>query len=554
MTINDLPPIPQTGIAPLALPPDQEQHLLARRRKADQTDPFATDPDDEIRRLGRLALRRDVPHPYDLLALGDLCASCSLVERDRRLLVFYAGKTLYAYRRAAEMAPADSPDRDLAWMAYTAFVSWLLQVARAAPSRKNIAVALWAVAEAEEAGHSEGLGDEAHLLALRYVSPPENTAPVMTRPVQAEPDDVTDIFPGDMPTHRDEGTELDAELLSVIPPDPAPGLRETRSDESEIFRPELEATHHSPRLASPSLFVTEGPARRAEGSDFDFGDRIDGRYEVAQILRGGMGIVYLCYDHEDRQSVALKTFQARLLTNDTAVARFTKEARTWIMLEKHPHIVRARRVQKFEGRPHIILEHISGPEGLGPDLRSWIRHTRTDLPISLDFGLQIALGMQHATRQVPGLVHRDLKPANILVRHDGIAKVTDFGLVRSFDLDEGAGGGDDDPDLAIGLTRMGAVVGTPPYMSPEQCRAEAVDLRTDIYAFGCMLFEMLTHQTVFEAKLLDRMGQRPPQPHAGFPRHRVDSRVGARAGAVLPGKRPGQPPANLGRSGRRAGR
>ncbi len=224
MTTNDLPLVPQTGLAPLALPPDQEQHLLARRRKADQTDPFATDPDDEIRRLGRLALRRDVPHPYDFLALGDLCARRTLVERERRLLVFYAGKVLYAYRRAAEMALPDSHDRDLAWTAYAVFVNWLLQVARAAPSRKNIAVALWAVAEAEESGHSESLSDEAHLLALRYVSPPENAAPVLVRPVMAEPEDVTEIFPGDLPTHRDEGTELEAELLSVIPPDPAPGL------------------------------------------------------------------------------------------------------------------------------------------------------------------------------------------------------------------------------------------------------------------------------------------------------------------------------------------
>ena len=75
----------------------------------------------------------------------------------------------------------------------------------------------------------------------------------------------------------------------------------------------------------------------------------------------------------------------------------------------------------IKGRPHIILEHISGPEGLEPDLKSWIEHKRLTLPTSIEFGLHIALGMQHATQRVPGLVHRDLKPANILVTHDGCA-------------------------------------------------------------------------------------------------------------------------------------
>ena len=88
MPTNELPPIPQTGIPPLALSDDQEQKLLNRRRKADHTDPFASDPNDEVRRLGRLALRRDVLHQYDYLALGDLCAQLSLVESDRRLRVF----------------------------------------------------------------------------------------------------------------------------------------------------------------------------------------------------------------------------------------------------------------------------------------------------------------------------------------------------------------------------------------------------------------------------------------------------------------------------------
>src|SRR5690606_13564368 len=120
--------------------------------------------------------------------------------------------------------------------------------------------------------------------------------------------------------------------------------------------------------------------------------------------------------------------------------------------------------------------------------------------------LHIALAMQHAVKLVPGLVHRDRKPANIRVRHDGIAKVTDFGRVRSRDLTDLPAHEPHDND-SIRLTRAGAVIGTAPYLSPEQCRSEQVDLRADIYAFGCVVFEMLTRQTVFSAKTFDEWVQ-----------------------------------------------
>ncbi len=109
MTTNEIPPIPQTGIEPLALPEDQEQRLLSKRRKADQTDPFASDPDDDMRRIGRLALRRDAMHPYDYLALADRCARLSLVERDQRLLVYYVGKTLYGLSPRLRTGRAGQP-------------------------------------------------------------------------------------------------------------------------------------------------------------------------------------------------------------------------------------------------------------------------------------------------------------------------------------------------------------------------------------------------------------------------------------------------------------
>src|SRR5262245_35628155 len=168
------------------------------------------------------------------------------------------------------------------------------------------------------------------------------------------------------------------------------------------------------------------PSEEREHGDFRVGDVIDVNrfsYEVRQILRGGMGMIYICRVRGADETVAIKTFQGRFLENERAKARFTQEAYTWINLEKHPNVVQARKVESIasghaEKRPHILLEYVAGPEGVGSDLKSWIEHNRLDLTLTLEIAMQICLGMQHATRMVEGLVHRDLKPANILVRHD----------------------------------------------------------------------------------------------------------------------------------------
>ncbi|HEX3051101.1 MAG TPA: hypothetical protein VHP83_10640, partial [Aggregatilineaceae bacterium] len=316
----DLPSVPQTGIPPLALPPDQEQALLNRRRKADQTDPFASDPDEAVRRLGRLALRRDVLHPYDYLALADLCATLSWIEKDRRLRVYYVGKTLFAFRTAAGIAANDDKIRELAQNTCLNYLKWVLRAARVVPSRRNIAAALWAVAEAEQDNVVEQLIDEAQFLALWYVAPPHSDeATPNPEPAQVpELNEVTELYPDEVPTHGDEGFDLESSQLSV---EDFAALSETRSDKSDVFTLDVEAATQAPRMPLPSIIASLSQARRSEDGEFHYGDRIDGRYEVAQVLRGGMGIVYLCYDHEDRKSVAIKTFQSKFLTNENAVAR-----------------------------------------------------------------------------------------------------------------------------------------------------------------------------------------------------------------------------------------
>jgi tetratricopeptide (TPR) repeat protein len=210
---------------------------------------------------------------------------------------------------------------------------------------------------------------------------------------------------------------------------------------------------------------------------YKIGDKIGDRYEVSAIHHGAMGVVYGCFDHQTKLPRALKTVRARHAHDKQVLSLFLSEATVWISLEKHPYIVRAYLVEGFRGLPFVITEYVRGPEGMEGDLRGWLGHPRLTLQVAVGMALQIAQGMQHAVRKVPNLVHRDLKPANILVNGDGKAMVTDFGLVQSEQFD----------------------AGTPAYMSPEQWRSEALDARSDIYAYGCILFEMFTAHRLFPA-------------------------------------------------------
>ncbi len=210
---------------------------------------------------------------------------------------------------------------------------------------------------------------------------------------------------------------------------------------------------------------------------YQIGDKIGGRYEVLAIHRGTMGVVYGTFDHTEKLPRALKTLQRRYAGDSTMRDLFAAEALTWVKLEKHPFIVRAYLVERFDNQPYVITEYIRGQENMGGDLRAWLGHPKLTLPIAVEMALQIAQGMQHAVHKVPGLLHRDLKPANILVDDRARAMVTDFGLVHA----EEAG------------------AGTPAYMAPEQWRAETLDIRTDIYAYGCILYEMFTGHRMYAA-------------------------------------------------------
>ena len=146
------------------------------------------------------------------------------------------------------------------------------------------------------------------------------------------------------------------------------------------------------------------------------------RWEIGKILGGGMGRVYIVYDHEWRDALAAKTFQDELFKRNPMVAeRFTQEALAWIRLDRHENIAQARWVVNIEGKPFLFLEYVSGG-----DLSDWIGTPRLseDLPQVLRFAIQFCDGMSHALSK--GIqAHRDIKPGNCLITEDHILKVTD---------------------------------------------------------------------------------------------------------------------------------
>ena len=247
------------------------------------------------------------------------------------------------------------------------------------------------------------------------------------------------------------------------------------------------------------------------------------RWEIHKVLDGGMGTVYIVYDHELREPLAAKTFQDELFKRNPMVAeRFTQEALAWTRLDWHENIAQARCVESIEGKPFLFLEYVSGG-----DLSTWIGTPRLseDLPQVLRFAIQFCDGMSHALSK--GIqTHRDIKPGNCLITEDHTLKVTDFGLAKVFDEARPPGGpgreveAGNAPGLSIGATRTGTGAGTPPYMAPEQFDdAKHVDVRADVYSFGVMLYEMLAGRLPFQGRTwqeLERLHKtQPPPPLVG---------------------------------------
>jgi serine/threonine protein kinase len=207
-----------------------------------------------------------------------------------------------------------------------------------------------------------------------------------------------------------------------------------------------------------------------------------GHYEVLSAIgKGGMGEVWKARDEKLGREVALKALPADLARDPDRVARLVREA-TSLAAVSHPNVAAIHGLEELGGERFLVLELVEG-ETLADRLFRGALTVRQ----ALEIALQIADALEAAHER--GVVHRDLKPANIKVSRDGRVKVLDFGLAKSF----GPG-----PASAAPLeTELGAVMGTAPYMSPEQARGEAVGPQSDIWSFGVVLYEMLAGVSPF---------------------------------------------------------
>ena len=217
-----------------------------------------------------------------------------------------------------------------------------------------------------------------------------------------------------------------------------------------------------------------------------------GAYEVtAQIGEGGMGQVYRARDTKLNRDVALKTLPDSFAADPEWLARFTREAQTLASLN-HANIAHIHGLEESDGVRALVMELVEGD-----DLSQRIARSAIPLDEALPIARQIAEALEAAHEQ--GIIHRDLKPANIKVRADGTVKVLDFGLAKAMEPAAGSSSSASiSPTITTpAMTQAGMILGTAAYMSPEQAKGRPADKRSDVWAFGCVLFEMLAGVQVF---------------------------------------------------------
>jgi Tol biopolymer transport system component len=263
--------------------------------------------------------------------------------------------------------------------------------------------------------------------------------------------------------------------------------------DDETLRTEVEALLAQEHKAEDFLATPVGGlAARILGDEFPaplVGRQIGSHRILSRLGAGGMGEVYRARDTRLDRDVAIKVLSDRFLSVPERLGRFELEARVLATLN-HPHIAAIYGVEEADGIRGLVLELVEGAT-----LAERLSSGGLAVQEALVIGRQIADALEAA--HAKGIVHRDLKPANIKITPEGTVKVLDFGLAKVLGTDALSDGASQAPRIALDQSREGLIAGTPAYMSPEQTRGQPLDKRTDIWAFGCVMYEMLAGRPAF---------------------------------------------------------
>src|SRR5437899_2639476 len=204
---------------------------------------------------------------------------------------------------------------------------------------------------------------------------------------------------------------------------------------------------------------------------------------------GGMGVVYRAIDSKLGRQVAIKVLPGAFAKDPERLGRFEREARLLAALN-HPNIAAIHGLEEVEGVQYLVLELVPGQT-----LAQRLERGPLEVPEALGICRQIAEALEAAHEK--GIVHRDLKPANVKITPEGKVKVLDFGLAKAFQAEAADTDLSQSPTISVETEGGGRILGTAAYMSPEQARGKPVDKRTDIWSFGCVLYESLARRRVF---------------------------------------------------------
>jgi serine/threonine-protein kinase len=248
------------------------------------------------------------------------------------------------------------------------------------------------------------------------------------------------------------------------------------------------------------------PFASQHSTRISIGTNLLGRYEISEVLgRGGMGVVYRAFDRELEEEVAIKTIRPEAVVADASLReRFKQEIRLARKIS-HKNVVRTHDLGEVDGTYYVTMEYVDGK-----NLKELI-HQRGTLPasVTLTVGKQLCRALEVAHEE--GVIHRDIKPHNMVLDARGFLKVMDFGIACLAEVP-------DAPERRERLTEVGAAVGTPEYMAPEQLLGQPIDARADIYAAGAVLFECLTGRVVFDAPTLPALMAKHIEEDADDPR------------------------------------